>query len=320
MQSCSNEFELTENWKDITIIYGLLDASDTAQYIRIEKAFLDENTSALVMAQVADSFFYDNISVTLQAIPPAGAGGGGFFTLTRVDANLEGYPKEEGVFASSPNYVYKFDQDLKEDFQYKIIVEKADGNDEVSAFTDIIGDFEITFPPQGFDELNFASNRDLQVRWRKDDDAAFYDGIMRINYTEATTSTPNNVEAKSLDWVLFRNFPKDGEAGLNIHTIEGASFYKFLQSNLEAGNFIREFISADIYVYAGGVELNNYINAGKASSGITSAETLPIYTNINNGLGIFSTRYTQNVTNMTARQAMLDTLSAGPYTKDLGFK
>ena len=86
MQSCSNEFELTENWKDITIIYGLLDASDTAQYIRIEKAFLDETTSALTIAQEADSIFYNNISVSLQAIPPAGVGGGGFFPLTRVDA------------------------------------------------------------------------------------------------------------------------------------------------------------------------------------------------------------------------------------------
>ena len=320
MQSCSNEFELTENWKDITIIYGLLDASDSVQYIRVEKAFLDKTTSALVLAQEADSLFYNDVSVSLQAIPPPGVGGGGFFTLERVDANLEGFQKEDGIFASSPNYVYKFDKDLKPDFQYKITVEKADGNDEVNAFADIIGDFEITFPPSGYDELNFASNRDLSLRWRKDDDASFYDGVMRINYTEALTNDPNNVETKSLDWTLFRNLAKGSNSGLMIEVIEGASFYKFLQSNLEEGNFIREFISTDIYVYAGGVELDNYINAGKASSGITSAETLPIYSNVNNGLGIFSTRYTQSASNILAKQTMLDTLSAGPYTGNLGFK
>ena len=320
MQSCSNEFDLTEDWKDITIIYGLLDASDSVQYIRIEKAFLDESTSALTLAQNADSLFHNNITVSLQAIPPAGSGGGGFFPLTRVDANLEGFTKEEGIFANTPNYAYKFDKELKQDFQYKVVVEKANENDEVSAFTEIIGDFDITFPPQAYDELNFSLNRDLSLRWRKDDDASFYDGVMRIHYTEASTSDPDNAEAKFLDWTLFRNLDKGDNSGLMIHLIEGSAFYKFIQSSLEEGNFIREFVSADCYVYSGGTELDNYINAGRASAGITSAETLPVYTNVNNGLGIFSTRYTQSVTNMLAKQAMLDTLSAGPYTKDLGFK
>ncbi len=320
MQSCSNEFELTENWKDITVIYGLLDASEPVQYIRVEKAFLDETTSALLIAQNADSIFYDDISVSLQAIPPPGSGGGGFFTLTRVDANLEGIIKEEGIFASSPNYLYKFDNELKPDFQYKITVEKANENDEVKAFTGVIGDASIIFPPVDYDQLNFASNRNLPLQWRKDEDAEAYDVIMTIHYTEAPGNSPSNVETKSLDWTLFRNLQKGNNSGVMSEEINGTSFYRFLESNLEAGNFVREFISADIYIYAGGEELNNYVNAGRASSGITSAETLPVYTNVENGLGIFSTRYTQSVTNLLARQSMLDTLSSGPYTKDLGFK
>ncbi len=89
LQNCSNEFELTEKWKDITVVYGLLDGSDTAQYILIEKAFLDESTSALLIAQNPDSLFYNNIIVEMQEIPVSG-GSGSFFVLDRVDANLEG--------------------------------------------------------------------------------------------------------------------------------------------------------------------------------------------------------------------------------------
>jgi hypothetical protein len=320
MQSCSNEFALTENWKDITIVYGLLDASDTAQYIRVQKAFLDEKTNALILAQEADSLFYDNITVRLQSLPPSGASGGELITLTRVDANLEGFPKESGIFATSPNYVYKLSKPLKPDFSYKIIVEKPNDAQEVTAFTEVINNFDITFPPSGYDELNFASNRNLQVRWRKDADATFYDGVMRINYTEAPANNPSNVVSKSLDWSIFRNLAKETGAGLMIYEIEGVAFYKHLQSNLQEGSFIRNFVDADIFIYAGGEELNNYINSGRASSGVTSAETLPVYTNINNGLGIFSTRYTQSAVDMLAKQAMLDTLSAGPYTKNLGFQ
>jgi hypothetical protein len=38
--SCETDFELNAEWKDITIVYGILNQNDTAHYIRIQKAFL----------------------------------------------------------------------------------------------------------------------------------------------------------------------------------------------------------------------------------------------------------------------------------------
>ena len=64
--SCSNDFDLVDTWKDIPIVYGLLNVNDSVQYIRVEKAFLDEETSALVIAQEPDSLYYGNISVELE--------------------------------------------------------------------------------------------------------------------------------------------------------------------------------------------------------------------------------------------------------------
>ena len=57
LTGCSNDFDLTENWQDITVAYGLLDQSQPVQYIRVEKAFLDPSTSALTIAQISDSLY-----------------------------------------------------------------------------------------------------------------------------------------------------------------------------------------------------------------------------------------------------------------------
>ena len=56
--SCDDDFSINDKWKDITIVYGLLNNSDTAQYIKINKAFLG-NGDVYEMAAVSDSIQYD---------------------------------------------------------------------------------------------------------------------------------------------------------------------------------------------------------------------------------------------------------------------
>src|SRR5690606_21255581 len=113
IQSCSEDFEVTAPYKDVTLVYGLLNMQDTAHYIRIQKAFLDENKNAFDMARQADSSFYreSDLEVVMKEIAN-GAMVGAPIPLSRVDMNLEGYPKKEGVFFTAPNYGYKFKKGL----------------------------------------------------------------------------------------------------------------------------------------------------------------------------------------------------------------
>jgi hypothetical protein len=61
--ACSTDFELEAEWRDIPIVYGLLSFTDTAHYVRVEKAFLPEGGDARDVAQIADSLYYgDNVS------------------------------------------------------------------------------------------------------------------------------------------------------------------------------------------------------------------------------------------------------------------
>ncbi len=49
--ACDNELVVTDQWKDIPVVWGFLSKSDTAHYIRVEKAFLDPKISANVIAR-----------------------------------------------------------------------------------------------------------------------------------------------------------------------------------------------------------------------------------------------------------------------------
>ncbi|MEK0420454.1 MAG: hypothetical protein RLZZ161_305, partial [Bacteroidota bacterium] len=49
------------------MVYGMLNANDSVQYIRIAKAFLNENTGALQVAKISDSLYLDSAVVTLRS-------------------------------------------------------------------------------------------------------------------------------------------------------------------------------------------------------------------------------------------------------------
>src|SRR5215212_5226416 len=70
--SCSTDVDLLEDYKPITVVYGLLNVNDSIQYIKVNKAFLGEG-NALLMAEQNDSVNYKpgEISVQLQQINPS---------------------------------------------------------------------------------------------------------------------------------------------------------------------------------------------------------------------------------------------------------
>ena len=56
--SCETDFDVNAEWKETTVVYGLLDASADTQYIKINKAYLGEG-DAMMMAQYSDSINFN---------------------------------------------------------------------------------------------------------------------------------------------------------------------------------------------------------------------------------------------------------------------
>jgi len=321
--SCSNDFELVDNWKDIPIVYGLLNANDTAQYIRVEKAFLDEETSALLIAQEVDSLYYDNISVELQEINSSGAVAF-TFPLNLVDANLDGYQKPEGIFADTPNYVYKTTEALNSDSRYNVIITNGDTDKTITlnngqGSIGLIGDFDMTTPSSTI-RLAFEPGDKTNFVWRKADHAAFYDVILHINYFESEIGNPASRTAKTLEWAIRRNMIAGSDQNSESFEIDGTEFYRNLGQKLESDlSICRELNDVDLVIYVGGEDLLEYINREAANSGITGTQGFADYTNLTEGLGIISTRYNKRVEGIDFNLDVIDELLVNEFTSDLGF-
>jgi len=316
--SCSNDFDLIDTWKDIPVVYALLSPQDTAHYIRLEKAFLDENTSAFETAQIADSIYYPDAVVSLVR-----KSNDQEYFLTRVDGNLEGYQRDEGIFADDPNYLYKLKlngitDSLRLGENYELRINRGDDLPLVTGESRIVGALDIKEPGLG-QVLSWKYDQDVDFRFRIDDreTAIFFNMGIDIHYTEGF---PGDEVDKVIEWNFGGNITNEDDL-INIeYKIPGESFYTTIAANVDASiNTIRKIKFLDFKVTAGGQEIYDYIQVAQVNTGITGSQLIPNFTNMSEGYGIFSS------TNSTNRIHLIDgitrdSLENGIYTRNLGFE
>ena len=121
--SCNNDLEINENWKDIPVIYGILNPGSDENidnisgsgrnydhYVRVQKSFLGDG-SALTYTQVSDSIYYDpdNIDVWLELVDSESGESDGPFYLEYIspEESISIDIKDDGIFNSSSHMLYK---------------------------------------------------------------------------------------------------------------------------------------------------------------------------------------------------------------------
>lgn len=312
MSSCNNDLVVIDEWKDIPVVWGLLSKSDTAHYIRLEKAFLDPTTSALDIARIPDSLYYDDAQVSLRRVATNQV-----FSLTRVDGDLEGYPREGGIFAETPNYLYKIHAsmiNLVIGEEYELIINRGDGTAPVTATTEIVAKPDLRNPTKG-SMLSLRPKFQFNITWTPAPQAAIYDLQMRFHYREKSPATNDLFVPRSFHWTLVRNYTSAN------YELAGTDFYNTIRANIaEDLEATRRFDSLDIIIWAGGQELADFIKLTQANTGITSTQDIPEYTNMSEGIGIFSSRNVSFNTGFRLNEASLDSLSQSVITEHLNFE
>ncbi len=320
LSACSTDFELEADWKDISIVYGFLSIQDTAHYIRVEKAFLAPGSDATKIAKIADSLYYDDkVQVQLQRV-----NSGQTFTLERVDGTLEGYSREEGTFAKQPNILYKIrasDIKLKAGETIRLIVNRGESAEPVTAETVVLSEISPreTNPAN---PVNFGYERNVSFAWDSDVSAQIFDLSLEIHYRESVPGSSGNFISKKLNWTLNSEILREDNSSVRTtYTIKGEEFFRFMQASLEPVNDrIRIFDNFDLRITGAGAELVELLRVARANSGITSSQAIPLYTNISEGRGIFSSRSSAVRTGLTLNTASLDSLKNGIYTRNLNFR
>jgi len=316
--ACDNTFDLIEERKDIPVVYGLISPVDTAQYIRVERAFVDEKISPLELSQNPDLFYYDeDIVVKLVQVSTEEE-----FVLDRVDGNLEGYIRQDGAFANSPNILYKIlnsKLNFVEGQEYRLEIERGDQLPTVTATTSLLKTPKINRPSSG-GTIDFSYARETAFQILGNETCFLYNISLEFYYRERDNNVPGSeFESKSLLWSVAKGI-QSPDADVSIgHEETGINFYNFLVNNIDEGNFSRQFEFIDVIVEAGGEEILEYNSIGLANLGITSSQEIPTYTNLSEGQGVFSSRTRVVTTGLPLSPRSLDSLSNGNITGRLNF-
>jgi hypothetical protein len=314
--SCSNEFDVNEEWKEIPIIYGLLDLEDTVQYIKINKAFLSKDKSALEIATIPDSLYHsDSITVTLQGWQS------GVLRESILLQIEERNDKNAGVFSNPYQKLYRTPSgfQLKGSYTYKINVENKKSGHVSFSETEIVNQLIYDVPRSNQGILNFATYQNIPIRWSTGKGAKFYDLYLDFYYLEYPSSEPNKIEVKKITWSLLRyrliSNPNISETISLL--VNGREFYEMLVSRIPFdADLNRKVLPMKLRYEAGATELYNYIVLNRASLGIVQKK--PEYTNIENGYGMFSSRKMDSLVVELSKMS-IDTLVSGQYTKHLNF-
>ena len=317
--ACNNDLDLVEEFKDIPIVYGLISTVDTAQYIRVEKAFIDESTSAFDLALDPNNLYYDNAQVAMVREST-----GERYMFERVNGEDEGFVREEGVFAQSPNFLFKkrtSEMILEPEERYKLEIVTGSSGEEVITATTVLSKPPIITTPGTTSSLDFFGISKAKVKWFGNPTVAIYDLVFHVNYLEKDNSLANaSFEEKTKVWNVAQGLENPVTDFSILAEVEGTAFFTFMASELEANDkFERVFKSIDVIVFAGGVEIKEYQNVGLANLGITSSQDIPTYTNLSSGRGLFSSRTKNSRLDVNITPRTLDSLKNSSLTKDLGF-
>ena len=308
--SCETEFEVNAPWKDVSIVYGLLEANKDTQYIKVYRAFLGEE-DALSMASHQDSIYYksEDVEVLLNEFTPLGILNN---TITLKDTLLGQITAINGA-SPIPNKTYYFHEPLNDAYDYELIVVKKD---TIRAVTSLVEDKLIDESDNSINFMSFTNPENygnMRLSWNNLNNGIAYEVKIRFFYEEfLNIQNGNSFGTDSIEWRLY--------SGVDEFELDygGESFFSNVANQIEANDSIKR-LAGDLKIIftVAGQELYDYYEYSQASFSVLLEK--PEYEgNVQGGYGVFSSRIQQEITrnlHFISKQR----LEIDPYTEDLNF-
>lgn len=325
--SCSNEVDLTGDYVDTPVIYSLLNPDDTTHYIRIQKAFL-VNGNVLQTAQTPDSLKYDpaDLDVKIQAID-ANTGNIPPNTPPITFTLVQGAIKDSGIFASDGFMLFKSNAPLNDLRRYRLQITNTKLNKVISSETGLVyspsvnGILKNPSPTNAQQTISFnpTSGTGFTIRWITAQNGIVYQPEVIFKWTEVDLTTLAATPDSNV-WKLIPKEATNNDVGVEMDfNLPQNSFFRHLGETVPVKPNIKRVIGKVTFrIYVGTEELNTYINVNKPTIGLIQDK--PVYTNIENGLGLFAGRSTFKSLEYNLSLQNQDTLINNVFTKDLNFK
>jgi hypothetical protein len=309
--SCNKSLNVNADWKDVTVVYGLLDQTEPIHYVT--KAFLGPG-NALEFAQIPDSSNYlQNLDVTLEEY----YGSRLLRTIALHDTLIQ--DKDSGVFYFPVQKVYCTNTRLSDSMKYNLIIKNTVTKKVIEGSTTMVRDFDIDRPTI-YTRANFQSGKNTEVKWTSAVGGKRYQLTVRIRYSETVIGNPASTVIKSLDWIALSGITSltDNGGQTMDYDITGDAFYLFMGSHILVDPTVSRVLrDCDFIFTVGSEDLNTYIEVNEPS--MTIIQEKPTFSDITNGIGLFTSRVVKGVDTLRFSDYTLAEIKTNKYTKDLGF-
>ena len=312
MFSCSTNFNVNAPYKEENAVYGLLEIHNNAQIIKIGKVFQNgQGVSASQAAKQIDSLYQaDSLQVTLSD-NNTGA-------TTRL-SKFYNTQKEPGYFASPGQYLYTTPAGfvLDPSHNYQLLIYDPKTKTQSQATTSVVNDIQPIRPYNG-SQVSISNITGLySVNFGAGNNAATYDVDIYIPVHEYRVSDSTLIKTDTLVFNVISAYPVVGAATNIVHDFKNIEFYQFIGASLKVDPTVfRKMDSLDFEITGAGTAFANYIQVNQPTQGIVQKK--PDYTNITNGVGIFSSRLITHI-KAPLTLASYQLLNTSQYSKGLNF-
>lgn len=308
--SCSTHVDLYADYKDVPIVYAMLNYQADTNYVKIIRAFCGTNDhpiDATEVALIADSNNYPG-KLDARIVELQNTSGNHYEPTGRVLEldTMTLHDKEEGAFYAPDQKIYFTSEKLQTNsdgnkYKYRLVVVKPDG-DTLTAQTSMVGNEEFRIMT-GSVNFQVATTDALgQIMFRADGAAALYEVTIQFNYLEqlAGQAMKRKNVSRSFGIRTLNGFKKL-EGSTNTYFLEYGENWLFVALKEAIGsdtivnpnhpNVVRYIDDFVITISAAGEDLYYYYVSSEAQENSLGGLVSPC-SNIEGGFGLFSSRTT----------------------------
>lgn len=287
--SCDNELKINADYQEIAVVYSLLDPRQDTQWVRIQRGYLGTAPASQSFDE-PDSLYYGNLTAVLIEYNDE-------LIEQRKTTLLEDASRKlnAGTFTTEGFKLYRtpVGYTVTPGFTYQLSIERE------GIGTIVTSDLDATAPAirsnNAFDNFLLTVLRPTQIRnspvppifqgnfeWT-DNSGYSADAFYTFVYDEINLTTKQRVE-KSFRFDFQTTNRNSYDYGFN-------KLYDGIAANVEEDeNVVRFFRKMTFKVTVINRELDTYLSLNLPTTGILQSK--PEFTNIINGIGVFSSRST----------------------------
>jgi hypothetical protein len=328
LNSCrENEFNPNLIADPTPVVYGIIHPQDSIYSVRLTKTFNGAG-SAYDMARIKDSLYFQGARVYFETRTSNGK------LVERVEL-VETVIEDRlpGIFAETPNVIYQTDasrlhirpeyflsQGKDYNLSLNLIAEIPGASVPVTAATQLRTLPRITKPQFSFMKVYFYSEEPFGMEWMDTNDDSDFEILVRLKYRDFLYDEQRDQVAS---WVLTgvdvngTSFP-GGERTVYSYYFRPENFYAKLAASIGDDPEVEARVAQnlDFIILSTNREMQFYRDIYEISDDYHGSG----YSNIQNGLGLFTTYSSAGIYNLLLGQTELDSLAKGRYTKHLRFK